>query len=45
MEAMGVVQGGWEHVIAAYAITWSVLILYGGRLLLRLRAEHTESAS
>jgi len=35
----GVVVGGWEYVIAAYAITFAVLGGYGVSLFLRLRGE------
>jgi hypothetical protein len=33
----GVVQGGWEFVIAAYSITALGLLVYGLSLFMRLR--------
>jgi len=33
----GVVQGGWEFVIAAYAFTVVALVVYGVSLITRLR--------
>jgi hypothetical protein len=33
----GVVQGGWEFVIAAYTITGLALLIYGGSLYIRLK--------
>ena len=33
----GVVQGGWEFVIAAYTITGLVLVVYGISLITRLK--------
>jgi hypothetical protein len=35
----GVVQGGWEFVIAAYAVTATALAAYGASVFFRLRAE------
>jgi len=35
----GVIQGGWEYVIAAYAVTAAVLAAYGASIFLRGRAE------
>ena len=35
----GVIEGGWEFVIAAYAVTAAVLGVYAASILLRLRAE------
>ena len=35
----GVVTGGWNFVIAAYAITALVLTIYGITLITRLRQE------
>lgn len=33
------IVGGWEYVWAAYAVVWTGLALYGGRLVVRaLRA-------
>ena len=37
----GVVTGGWEFVWAAYAITATALLVYGGSLLLRYRRDLT----
>jgi hypothetical protein len=33
----GVIQGGWGYVIAAYGISWSVLLLYGVSLYVRAK--------
>ena len=33
----GVVQGGWEFVIAAYTITGVALVIYGVSLIARLK--------
>lgn len=30
----GMIQGGWSYVIAAYGITWAVLLIYGVSLFL-----------
>jgi hypothetical protein len=35
----GVVQGGWEFVIAAYAVTATALAAYGASVFFRFRAE------
>ncbi len=35
----GVIEGGWEYVVAAYTITWSAWILYGAALLMRRRGQ------
>jgi hypothetical protein len=35
----GVVQGGWEFVVAAYTVTATVLGAYAASVFLRLRAE------
>ena len=40
----GVVSGGWNFVIAAYAVTFSVLFIYGVSLVTRLREEHSRAA-
>lgn len=38
----GMVQGGWEYVIAVYCITWASLILYAASLVIRGRkGEHS----
>ncbi len=34
---MGVIEGGWEFVIAAYSITWTGLVLYIVSLVVRSR--------
>ncbi len=34
----GVITGGWDYVIAAYAITWVVLVAYAVSLSVRERA-------
>ena len=31
----GVVNGGWEYVIAAYVVTWAVFGAYAGSLWVR----------
>ncbi|HYC87836.1 MAG TPA: CcmD family protein [Thermoanaerobaculia bacterium] len=33
----GVIQGGWEFVIAAYTITGIALVVYGISLIVRLK--------
>ncbi len=39
----GVIQGGWEYVIAAYSFTATVLSLYALSVVLRLRtARHND---
>ena len=35
----GVVAGGWNFVIAAYGVTFSVLFIYGLSIISRLREE------
>lgn len=35
----GMITGGWSFVVAAYALTASVLTLYGVSVIARLRAE------
>lgn len=39
----GVVQGGWEFVIAAYTVTAVVLAAYGASIFFRSRAEQRRS--
>jgi len=39
MPASGVVQGGWEFVWAAYAVSAAVLLGYAASIHLRYRAE------
>ncbi len=34
----GMIQGGWEYVIAAYVVSAVVFVAYGLSLFLRLRA-------
>jgi len=34
---MGVIEGGWEYVIAAYSITWMALAFYIVSLVMRSR--------
>jgi hypothetical protein len=41
MSGMGVIEGGWEFVWAAYGISAAVLLGYGVSLVLRLRAEQS----
>jgi hypothetical protein len=43
MSGMGVIQGGWEFVWAAYGISAAVLLGYGATLVLRLRAEQVRA--
>jgi len=33
----GMIVGGWEHVYAAYGVTWAVLALYAASLYFRAR--------
>ena len=40
----GVVQGGWEYVIAAYAVTAAVLGGYAVSIFFRLRTERQRAA-
>jgi hypothetical protein len=40
----GVVTGGWNFVVAAYAVTALVLTIYGVTVLTRLRDELTRAA-
>jgi heme exporter protein D len=39
MTGMGVIQGGWEFVWAAYGVSAAVFIGYGVSLFVRLKAE------
>jgi len=45
----GVIEGGWEYVVAAYAVTAVVLGAYATSVFLRLRSEkargNTEASS
>jgi hypothetical protein len=40
----GVVSGGWNFVIAAYAVTFSVLFIYGVSIITRLREERSRTS-
>jgi len=40
----GVVTGGWNFVIAAYAITAAILTIYGVTLITRLREERLRAS-
>jgi hypothetical protein len=40
----GVVQGGWEFVVAAYTVTAAILGAYGASVFLRLRVERQRAA-
>jgi hypothetical protein len=44
MTGMGVLEGGWEFVWAAYGITAAVFLGYAVSLLLRLRGERARAA-
>ena len=44
MSGMGVLQGGWEYVWAAYGITAIVFLGYGASLVLRFRSETARAA-
>jgi hypothetical protein len=35
----GVVTGGWSFVVAAYAVTFTILAIYGVTLITRFRVE------
>jgi hypothetical protein len=39
----GMVTGGWNFVIAAYVVTFSVLFIYGVSIVTRLREERSRS--
>ena len=39
----GLVTGGWNFVIAAYVVTFSVLFIYGVSIVTRLREERSRS--
>jgi hypothetical protein len=41
----GVVEGGWEFVIAAYAVTGAVLLAYATSVFLRYRTEQRRAAA
>jgi hypothetical protein len=43
VSGMGVIEGGWEFVWAAYLVSAIVIFGYGGSLLLRLRAENARA--
>jgi hypothetical protein len=40
----GVITGGWNFVVAAYAVTVTVLTVYGVTLITRLRAERRRAS-
>lgn len=40
----GMIVGGWEYVYGAYAVTLSVLGIYTGSVIARLRAERKRAA-
>jgi heme exporter protein CcmD len=40
----GVIEGGWEYVWAAYAVTAVILLGYAASLLARYRAERRRAA-
>ena len=44
MTGMGVIQGGWEFVWAAYGVTLAALVGYGVSLVLRYRSERGRAA-
>jgi len=39
----GVVTGGWNFVIDAYVVTFSMLFIYGVSIVTRLREERSRS--
>jgi len=39
----GMVTGGWNFVIAAYTVTFSVLFIYGVSIVTRLREERSRT--
>ena len=39
----GVVTGGWNFVIAAYGVTFSVLFIYGVSIITRFREERSRT--
>jgi hypothetical protein len=41
----GIVEGGWEFVVAAYTVTAVVLAAYATSVFLRLRAERDRAAA
>jgi heme exporter protein D len=44
MSGMGVIEGGWEFVWAAYGVTAAAFLGYGASLVLRFRAEAARAA-
>ena len=40
----GMIQGGWEFVVAAYAVTVAVLGAYAISVFLRFRSEKTRAS-
>jgi heme exporter protein CcmD len=43
MSGMGFIEGGWEFIWTAYAVTAVVLLGYAGTLVLRYRAERARA--
>ncbi len=39
---MGTIEGGWDFVVAAYAVVWGGLLLYGSSLYWRRRRADLE---
>ena len=40
----GVITGGWSFVVAAYAVTAAVFLIYGVTLITRLREEQARAS-
>jgi len=40
----GVVSGGWNFVVAAYVVTFSVLFIYGVSIITRFREERSRAS-
>jgi hypothetical protein len=40
----GTVTGGWNFVVAAYVVTFSVLFIYGVSIITRFREERSRAA-
>jgi hypothetical protein len=40
----GTVTGGWNFVVAAYTVTFSVLFIYGVSIITRLREERSHTS-
>lgn len=43
MTGMGVIQGGWEFVWAAYGVSFAAFVGYGISLALRYRSERARA--